>query len=525
MKKFIWKFLGTGIWLQPIIMFGIVKFLHESQPRSRWTNETWLLCVAGSFLPILFFWAESIGKPKEENAWSGKQQAMYPEINKSLLYKQPTGIVMGKDKRSGRYVCKDLNEDGHVFLIGGSGSGKSSCSVIPSLLTNPTARIFAVDIKGELSFKSAKYGDEHVLVFNPSDRSKYGYNPFYNLSEDSSTQTILEVMQNITYSLISMPAGLKDPFWKNSARNLLLGLLIFYYKQGVVDFVGIIDEILGKPVKDSIQAVMDKAKPNSVEYRYIVQFSTMEDETLGGIIAEMNNHIVIFANDQDVRYAFKDNGCKLNPHKLEEGYSIYLSIKEEKLSAYYDVMQLIINQTLAELEKRPEDSEPVIMCIDELPRILSAGKLDRLLDGARTLRSRKVCLFLITQSTEALMSAFTENEVADLISNCPYIIVLSASSSKTQKSVCAWCGKYKVRKQSWSGSGKNAKTSVSYDEKDIVEPSDLMTLKNTGEAILITPYGYSRVKKVPWYEDKILKPKAEEIIKYNKSVRKMQEGK
>jgi len=233
----------------------------------------------------------------------------------------------------------------------------------------------------------------------------------------------------------------------------------------------------------------------------------------------------MFANDQDVRYAFKDNGCKLNPHKLEEGYSIYLSIKEEKLSAYYDVMQLIINQTLAELEKRPEDSEPVIMCIDELPRILSAGKLDRLLDGARTLRSRKVCLFLITQSTEALMSAFTENEVADLISNCPYINVLSASSSKTQKSVCAWCGKYKVRKQSWSGSGKDAKTSVSYDEKDIVEPSDLMTLKNTGEAILITPYGYSRVKKVPWYEDKILKPKAEEIIKYNKSVRKMQEGK
>ena len=525
MKKMLGKLLATGIWAQPIIMFAIVKFLNEYQPRMKWTKETWLMCSLVSFFPILFFCAETVGKPKEENAWTGKQRAMYPEIKKELLYKKPTGIVLGKDKRTKRYVCKDLTEDGHVFLIGGSGSGKSSCSVIPTLLANTNARIFAIDIKGELSFKSAKYGDEHVLVFNPSDRSKYGYNPFYNLNEDSSTQTILEVMQNITYSLISMPAGLKDPFWKNSARNLLLGLLIYYYKQGVVDFVGIIDEILGKSVKDSIQAVMDKAKPNSVEYRYLVQFSTMEDETLGGIIAEMNNHIVIFANDQDVRYAFKDNGCRLNPHKLEEGNSIYLSIKEEKLSAYYDVMQLIINQTLAELEKRPEDSEPVIMCIDELPRILSAGKLDRLLDGARTLRSRKVCLFLITQSTEALMSAFTENEVADLISNCPYIIVLSASSSKTQKSVCAWCGKYKVRRKSWNGSGANTKTSVSYDEKDIVEPSDLMTLSNTGEAILITPYGYSRVKKVPWYQDKTLKPIAEEIIKYNKSVKKMKEEK
>lgn len=267
--------------------------------------------------------------------------------------------------------------------------------------------------------------------------------------------------------------------------------------------------------------VMQKANKKSAEYRYINQFSAMEDETLGGIVAEMNNHIVIFANDQDIRYAFRDNGCKINPHLLEEGYSIYLSIREEKLSAYYDVMQLIINQTLAELEKRPEDAEPVLFIIDELPRILSAGKIDRLLDGARTLRSRHVVLFLITQSTEALMSAFTENEVNDLISNCPYIIVLSASSPKTQKSVCSWCGKYKAKKQSWSGTGKDRKVSVSFEEKDIVEPSELMTLANSGEAILISPWGYNRVTKVPYYEDRVLKPMADKIIKYNKLISKI----
>lgn len=520
MKKLLEKVLTTGIWIQPLAMFGIVKYMQEHRPLETWTQENWTAYLFLSFLPVLVFWTDTLKNPKEETAMQGKRKAMYPPLPKELLHKKPTGIVLGKDKHTQRYVCKDLEEDGHVFLIGGSGSGKSSCFVIPALLVNPTARIFAVDIKGELSFKSAKYGDEHVLIFNPSDRSKYGYDPLYNLTKKSGTQEILETMQNITYSLIAMPAGLKDPFWKNSARNLLLGLLIYYYKQGVQDFVGIIDEILGKPVKDSIQAVMESANTNSVEYRFIVQFSSMEDETLGGIVAEMNNHIVIFANDQDIRYAFKDNGCKLNPLKLEEGYSIYLSIREEKLSAYYDVMQLIINQTLAQLEKRPENSEPILFVIDELPRILSAGKLERLLDGARTLRSRKVCLYLITQSTEALMSAFSENEVADLISNCPYIIVLSASSEKTQRAVCAWCGKYKVRKQSWSGGGKDRKSSVAYEEKEIVDPAELMTLKNTGEAILITPYGYSRVKKVPWYKDQFLKPLAEKVIRFNENISK-----
>ena len=445
---------------------------------------------------------------------------MYPPVDKAMLYKKPMGVVFGKYK--GKYVCRPITADGHVFLIGGSGVGKSSTVVIPTLLSNPGTRIFAVDIKGELSYKTVKYGNKHVLIFNPQDRKSYGWNPFFNLKKSSSDQEILETMQVIVFSLISLGADMKDAFWKNSARNLLLGLMVYYYKAGTVNFIGIIDEILNKPVRDSIKAVMDNAKDNSIERRYITQFSSMEDETLGGIDADMRNHLVVFANDQDIRFAFKDNGSKIHPRVLEKGYSVYLAIREEKLTAYYDVLQLIINQTLAELEKRPEDSKPIIFIIDELPRILSAGKIDRLLDAARTLRSRKVVLFLVAQSTEALMDAFTENQVADLISNCAYNVVLSASTRKTQDMVCRWCGKYKVRKQSWNLNGSDRRVSVSFEEKDIVEPSDLKMLDKAGEAILISPWGYNRIKKCPYYKDKIMGPKSQEIVKYNKTILQME---
>lgn len=518
LRKTIDRVMQSGLWIQPLIMVCVIHFMFKTNPQQLLSIKNWFVLFVLSFLPSLFIWSENLTMPSAEDAMRGKEKAMYPPIPDSLLYEKPTGILLGKDSLTQKYICKPLEEDGHVFVIGGSGSGKSSCLVIPTLLTNPAARIFAIDIKGELSFKGANYGDEHVLIFDPTDRSKYGYDPFYNLSENSSVQEILETMQTITYSLIAMPPGLKDPFWKNSARNLLLGLLIYYYRKGIRNFVDIIDEILNKPARESIEAVMNNANHNSVEYRYCVQFADLEDETLGSIVSELSNCIVTFSNDMDIRYAFKENCCKLNPLKLEEGCSIYLVIKEEKLSAYYNVLQLILNQTLSQLEKRPENSDPIIFIIDELPRLLSAGKLERLLDGARTLRSRRVCLFLITQSTEALMSAYSENEVADLISNCPYIVVLSASSSKTQKSVCDWCGKYRVRKTSWSGSGKNRRLSVSYEEKNIVEPSDLMTLKNTGEAILISPYGYGRVKKVPYYQDENLCPKQESIMRNNKII-------
>ena len=483
------------------------------------TGEIILLIATVIIVIFVFLKIDSLTRPSDSDKLTGKSKARYPTVNKKMIYKKPVGIVFGRWKR--KYVCKDISIDGHCFLIGGSGSGKSSCLVIPTLLSNSDVTKFVLDIKGELSFKSVKFGSDKLLIFNPQNRSTYGYEPFYLLTEKSNAQQILETMQTIAFSLIQIPATIKDPFWKNSARNLLTGLLIFFYKMNRAGFIDVIDDILSRPIEESIKAVMENANPNSSEYRYINQFSGMAEETLGGIVAEMNNHLVIFANDNDIRFAFRDNALKINPQMLESAFSIYLSIREEKLSSYYDVLQLIINQTLSELEKRPEDAEPIIFCIDELPRILSAGKIDRLLDGARTLRSRRVTLFLITQSTEALMSALTENEVADLISNCPYVVVLSASSSKTQRMVCEWCGKFKAKKRQWNEDGKRRRLSISYEDKPIVTPDELMTLQNTGEAILISPYGYSRIQKTPYYKDKHFKSKADEIIKYNKAISKI----
>ncbi len=469
-----------------------------------------------SFLPMIFFWIENHTKPSEETAITGKHKAMYPDAPKQLLRKQPEGILFGKDKKTGKYICKSIEEDFHILIIGGSGSGKSSCLAIPAILLNHEICKFVIDIKGELSAKATKRGDANVLIFNPSDRNTWGYNPFYLLDEESSMQSILETMQSIATSLIDLNASVKDPFWKMSARGLLVGLLIYYYKQGIHDFVSCIDAILSKPVKEAVQEVMDNTKTDSVEYKYLVQYQSMEEATLGGIVAELANHVSIFVTDQDIRYAFKDNGCKINPYMLEEGYSIFLSIREEKLSAYYDLLQLVINQTLSQLEKRPEDSEPVIVILDELPRLVSVGKIDKLLDSLHTLRSRKVHLILISQSTEALMSAYTESEVIDIMSNCSCKIILDASSERTAKTVCGWCGKYKAKKQSWNGNGK---ITVSYEEKDIVEPSDLMTLQNSGEAILISQWGYNRILKCPYYKEKMLCAKAEEIKKYNEAVK------
>lgn len=58
---------------------------------------------------------------------------------------------VSKDGQQGiAYIGKPQERDGHVLVVGGAGSGKSSCIAIPTLATW-SGTIFAIDIKGELS--------------------------------------------------------------------------------------------------------------------------------------------------------------------------------------------------------------------------------------------------------------------------------------------------------------------------------------------------------------------------------------
>lgn len=534
------KIIYTGLWTQPVAMGIELKLLSLQDSGIHITGQTLISMTALSLLPAFYIYmsnniARSGGKKKFGllDAFEGKpepyystkkQSAMYPEVSQQLIAGgKPSGIVLGKYR--GKYVCRPVEQDGHYLIIGGSGSGKSSALIIPTLLINNGVPAFVLDIKGELSRLAKKKGDARVHIFNPNDRRSYGYDPFYNLKKESTEQEILETMQMVTFSLISLSTNVKDPFWKISARNMLCGLMIYHYKRGKHNLVDIMDAILGQPIKASIQEVMTGSEPTTAEYRYLVAFSDLADETISGIYAEMASNIIVFANDQDIRYALKHNSLKCSPVDLENGNSIYVVIREDKLTAYNQVLQLIINQTLNALERRPEKSEPILFLIDELPRILSAGKIERLLDASRTLRSRNVRLILVTQSVEALMVVYSENEVVDLISNCNYKIILDASSQKTQHTISEWCGNYKEKKKIWNEAGTKQKTGISFEEKPIVEVSDLMTLAQTGEAILVCPYGYFRIQKTPYYKDKILKKLADEVAEYNKTVEELHECK
>ncbi|MCR5783591.1 MAG: type IV secretory system conjugative DNA transfer family protein [Clostridia bacterium] len=422
--------------------------------------------------------------------------------------------------QGGKYVVWDTSKDAHILIVGGSGSGKSSCFVIPFLLSNPDTCVFAVDVKGELVMKGRELSDPRICVFSPMDHSGYGFDPFHGLSTDSSPQLILETMQTVVFSLIPLGTS-KETFWPISARNMLIGLMIYYFNHGRHDLIEIIDSVLGSPVRDQIEEIINTEDPSGNAYKYLVQFYGMADETLLSVYSNMANSLSCFS-DINLRWAFSGAARKVNALTLESGKSVFLAIPEHKLAPWSGVLAMIINLTLDTLSKRPEGKNRIFFLLDELGRIISSGgAMDGLVDASMTLRSRGVTLCMVVQQIESLETGFSEAKTTTLIGNCNIKIILDASSSKTQQTVCRdWVPKYFQRKQSKSTGGKGPNNNFSFEETERLSPADLMALPKNGEAVVITPLGYTMIKKCPYYKDDFLKKRADRVSSHNKEAKR-----
>ena len=548
LKPLDWIFM-SGVWLQPISLMGAFWIYRHFHPYDLVKSYPWFYMVVISIMPSLYVYSgnivsaaagkleygpeDSLANRPEAFSSSDKMRAMYPAIDARLLYKRPEGIILGKElgkHHNLKYVCKKMGDAAgapHVLCLGGSGAGKSSGNCIPSLLANPNAKFLVLDIKGELSYKSRKRDDPTVVIVDPLDRTTWGWDPLYELhSTEPSDQKIMECMDGIATYLIPIRPDDRDPFWKISARQLLSGLLIGLYKGGIHEFISLVDTILSTPPKDCINTILNRGNEDTIEAKILTKFVDLAEETMSGIVAESHLHLKIFL-DSDIRYALQINPRKANPDMVLRGEkrSLFWIIPQHKLTDYYDVLQLFLNQTMAAIERLPQakkGDEPCVFLIDELPRVVSNGPLYKLLDTIKLSRDRNLTYFLVSQSLEALESAYSKAQISDLVSNCGYLIALDVRSVETAKTICSMAGSYKEAQKSWAEKGK---ITVTYQDKQVLEPADLSKLILQEEAVLITPFGYCRVGKTPAFKDPYFKQKYEKITTYNDELERFKQNK
>ena len=305
-----WKWLNrifaTGIWLQPFVMAGLILFFRAVFGQRPSILSLFFL----SWLPSVYVWSENQRQRAAGKTEFGiedtfhdrptqyesplKMQAMYPKVNEGFLFDAPEGVVFGKTEigtisRQTKYLCKPMEgvryTDGHALVIGGSGSGKSSAILIPTLLSVSHIGLFCIDIKGELWSKTRRLDDDRVVIVDFQDRNLFGWDALAALNRKASPsdQDIREQMEEIADSLIPISAKDGQEFWKQSARSLLIGELVGLYKQKHIhDLAALVNGILSRDSRELVQELMGGAAPGAVEVKYLSSFEKLADETFSG---------------------------------------------------------------------------------------------------------------------------------------------------------------------------------------------------------------------------------------------------
>jgi type IV secretion system protein VirD4 len=448
----------------------------------------WYLFFGDLFLAVLALYALPIVLEKH---WHGPGGGYW-----QLLSRKPQGVVFGK--KDWQYLCKDETKDGHILVLGGPGSGKTSCLAVPSLLSWRSG-VFAVDIKGELYQKTA-WRRPKIKAFNPLDKESYGYNPYYLLDQSDN---VAGSARQLVLALLPQALDARDPFWNQAAQNLFTGAILHFYKKGYT-FIQTVEAIQDHSPPELVKKIC--AGPSLSAKRFVNQFANIDLKTLAGIYAELSNKLAIFATDPLLKDCLSRERS-ICPNDLEEGFDVYLLLPEDKLETWQGLLTLIVNQFLRHFERRAEGSNiPILFLLDEFPRL---GKVEAV-KGLATLRSKKVTICLLAQSLAQLDFIYGKSYRQVIADNCAYKAVLSATDADTQEYLSKLVGTLEKPKLTETtnfmankevhGTGRS-ETSV---DKRQIKPEDFAVLD---EVVLLTPYGFCRIKKTSCYRERAFRKK------------------
>ena len=428
-----------------------------------------------------------------------------------------SGIIFGR--KACQTVYSPANDEGHVIVFGGSGSGKTSAVLIPTLRSiqkNSRTTVFAIDIAGDISGNAAS-GMENALIFAPGNEKSIPFSPFSAIDSLKTEEERNEALENMAFLLMpELPdASANAQFFLREGRKILTSALIAGYHSGM-DFTNICERI----TEQSYQALFEWIDKTGYypAIRYINGFEGSSPQNTAGCMQSAAAAVALFANNASVKKSVRRpryNEEYYTPAALEE-YNVFIVLADDKIDLYQPLMQLLTAQTIQYLSTRSLTTKhTILLCLDELP---SLGHLP-ILDVVRKFRKRKARLLALTQSLADLDLTYSEKERIAILENFKFTLILSATSTETQKYFSKRTGEVR-KKQITTTSRMFEKATLS--EKEIREPAvDPEEFARLGDyLVLLYPGGYVRLRKnyyfkpaefsiLEWIKDKIGEMKME----------------
>lgn len=495
---------------------------------------------------ICFIYIEPViskHKIKNNNEYGSARFSTESEINKHFIKEKISNI---HDVGFPVYYDKNINhvwfdkETPHYVYLGSSGSGKSVTCVINMVSFIANAKkprsVFVTDPKGEIYHTTSKmlYDkgykvltidfrhpelSNHINILEPVICEYEKYIKYENLVNTATNENERLDYQNKSISsyaetnrLITSLASMitydksqgKDPFWNNSAKNLLEGLIGFFleeYKDGKINREQITMTSIRKFQNSTMEEKNSKKFKSYIEQKpygtkskdSLIPILSSSENTYKSITSVFSEKMAIF---DDVNVANVTSKSDFDFDILGKEKSALFVIVPDEDKVYYSLVTIILGLLYKELVKLANANEnkkcpiEIDWICDEFSNCppLVEPSIESIISVAR---SRGLRYHLFIQSLSQLDNVYGK-EVAQIILDNAGLQYLKTNTMSTAEAVSKMLGKKSIESNSISQSisltNYNGNKSTSLIARDLLTPDEVKNLHH--KTIIFPTIGY-----------------------------------
>lgn len=483
-----------------------------------------LLIIILLIIIIFFYFEPYIFKHnlKSNNEYGSAKFASVNEIKNNfdkvnLSNITDTGIPVYFDSKLNN-VWFD-NKTPHYVYLGSTGSGKSVTAVIPlcTFISNSKNKrsVFITDPKGEifnttskqfkdngydiltLDFRNPEYSNrinilepiikEYELYMKYDNDSKREKNESkrleYNNKAISHLAEANRLINSVSQMVMKEDMPSKDPFWMNSSKNLLEGLIAFFmeeYKLGKIKRYQITMSSIynfqnSTNKKDNFERF--KSIINNKEYGLkskdnLTPILNASDATYKSIVATFGERMAIFS-DTNVLNITSD--CDFDFDVLGKKPTVLYMIVPDEDKTYYFLVSVIVGLMYKELVKQANKNNDkklkynIEWILDEFANCPPLTDIEAMVSVAR---SRGMRFNFFIQSFSQLINVYGKEVSQIILDNCG-LIFLKTNTQDTAEEISKRLGKKTIKVNSVNQS--SATNSYSQGMSTSLQSRELMT--------------------------------------------------
>jgi type IV secretory pathway TraG/TraD family ATPase VirD4 len=339
-----------------------------------------------------------------------------------------------------------FTDDRHVMLVSGNRAGKGTTTIVPNLLLWPGS-VVVIDPKGENATVAASRrgkGSDHAkgmgqavhvldpfnIISGPAREYRATFNPL-DVLDPEDPRTIDEAGR-LADALVVINPNSNDPFWDQSARALVKGLVLHVLTdpqyEGRRNLVTV-RTLLMRGDHEGVAELREMGEEPPSAHALLWE-TVARNEALGGVIAQLGEGMASMASNSaktlesvmqvaarntefldspGMRELVRESSFDLASLKTDPaGVSIFLSLPQRYMGEHFRWLRMMVTLIVAEMEAtpgQPAAGHRVLMVLDEFAGL---KQLEVIENAVAQIAGFGVKLFFVLQSLEQLKKTYKE---------------------------------------------------------------------------------------------------------------------